>query len=352
MRKLYLSAAVLAALLMLASCGGPGGGGAVVQTASKVPAGDYVGVFGMKPAAIHDSAIYKRLKSEEGDKAAEMIGNLEANAKEFDLEIGQLREMTAFMPQDMASAVSFLDADTTPEKLVEISEAKEGAEYEEAEIEGHACWLDKNSDKAIAKYEGSLMLGSKDAFEKMFTAEKYLSDDEAFKKASALSDAGASFYALYWGDQLKMAGAFAGMMFAETEGGAEAAATLAQMEAIGLSAYVTDAVDFKIRIAFGPEANVSGLATFFNEKISELVDTMAGMAAMMAEGAAPNQEKAKELAKKIKFTAGGNVLEISMKLTYDDIKSMMPEATETPEMPTYEEPEDIEEPEGGEEPGE
>ena len=346
MRKVIFGAAVLVAALMLASCGGPGGGGAVVQTAAKVPAGDYVGVFGMKPAAIQDSAIYKRLKEEEGDKGAEMIGGLQDNAKKLGVEIEQMREMTAFLPGDSVSAISFLDADTTPQKLMEFTEETEGAEFEEAEIEGIACWVDKNSDKAIAEYEGSLLLGTKESFEKMFTAEKFLIDDEDFKAASALSDAGASFYGLYWGDQLKMAGAFAGMLFAETEGGDMAAATLTQMEAIGIAAYVTDAVEFKIRISFGSEADVAGLAKFFDEKMGELVDSMAGMAAMMApDGAVPDQEKAKEIAEKIEFVANGNILEISMKLTYEDLKSMMPEESETPEMPTeYEEPEATEEP--------
>jgi hypothetical protein len=341
--------AVLGALtaVLLASCGGAGGGSAT-QVVSLLPAGDYIGIFGIKPGEIYNSGFFKKITTEsEMAQASMMKGQMDATFAEIGLKPDDIKEMAAFMPTDMETWVGVVDAPVTLQKLMDVQKEKSGAEFEESDTSGTKIWTRKGTDTSMMEFGGVKLMGTKGNLEAIVGAEKKLTGDEAYNKAKGLVDTGASFYGVYWGDVSMAAGMF-GAMLAQSEGGADAAETLQKMSAAGISIYLTDAIEAKIRLGFREGADVAKLAEFFNAQKTNLAMMGAGSMAMMAPGGGPDQEKVKAIADKISFSAAGNVLEIGLKLTYDDVMSLVPKPA-APEPAEEETPEDTGETGGTEE---
>ncbi len=340
MRKIICTVIGGLAVILAASCGGAGGG-SPAQVAALLPAGDYVGIFGFHPAQIYNSGIFKKFTEESEVAQAQMMkGQFDNTAEEMGLKPEDIAGMTIFMSADMQDFLGVLDAAVTIEKLVEVEKEKTGAEFEETDKDGTKIWTREGSDWNLMEYSGVKLMGSMNCFDAIFAAENKLNDDEKYKQANGLIDAGASVYGVFWGD-LSMIAGMAGSMLTQMDGGTEAAETLQMIEAAGGSIYLRDDLEVKIKIAFGEGADVAKLADFFNAQKTDLAAMGAGFSGMMAPGPAPDPEKVTELAEKFSFAASGNILEIGIRLTYDDIMSMMPKPMEEPVM--EEETEDSEE---------
>jgi len=335
MRKFICAAMGVLAVVVAASCGGAGGG-STAQVATMLPAGDYIGIFGFHPAQIYNSGIFKKFTEESEVAQAQMMkGQFDNSAKEMGLKPDEIAGMTVFMSADMQDFLGVLDAAVTIEKLMEAEKENTGAEFEETEKDGTKIWTRKGSDWNLMEHSGVKLMGSMKGLEAVLAAENKLADDEKYKQASGLIDTGASIYGVYWGD-ISMVAGMGGAMLAKIDGGPEAAETLQKVTAAGGSIYFRDDFELKIKMAFGEGADVGKLADFFNSQKTALATMGAGSVGLMTPGPAPDPEKIVGLAEKLRFAASGNVLEIGIKLTYDDIMSMMPK-------PMEEESEDVEE---------
>jgi len=297
-RNFFMPLLVVAVGFVFTSCGGGIGGGAAIEQAAKVPVGDYVGVVGFKPAEIINSGFFKKMESAaDAEQSKQMMAGFEESAAEYGLKPDELRELVLFFPDKSDTFITFLDASTTPEKLMK------------------------------AEGEGDIVLGSRKALENLIGSEEFLSSDETFKAAQGMVDANASFYGVYWGD-MKMVAGMAGMFLSQAEGGAEASSEMMKLEAAGVSAYLRDDFELKIRLAFKKDADVNKLASFFNASKAELAESLAGTMTMLGPTDAPTPDNAeiKKLVEKISFSAGGNILEVAVRLTYDDIKELIPKS--------------------------
>ena len=327
-RNFFMPLLVVAVGFVFTSCGGGIGGGAAIEQAAKVPVGDYVGVVGFKPAEIINSGFFKKMESAaDAEQSKQMMAGFEESAAEYGLKPDELRELVLFFPDKSDTFITFLDASTTPEKLMKAEGEKSGAEFEKAEKDGVSFWFDKQSDKSVMDLGGDIVLGSRKALENLIGSEEFLSSDETFKAAQGMVDANASFYGVYWGD-MKMVAGMAGMFLSQAEGGAEASSEMMKLEAAGVSAYLRDDFELKIRLAFKKDADVNKLASFFNASKAELAESLAGTMTMLGPTDAPTPDNAeiKKLVEKISFSAGGNILEVAVRLTYDDIKELIPKS--------------------------
>jgi hypothetical protein len=332
---------------LLASCGGAGGGGAT-QMASLLPAGDYNGIVGFKPAEIYNSGIFKKLTEESGNPQAQMMkGQVENTFSELELKPAEIASMVMFMPTNMRDAVNCLDAPTTIQKIMDAQKANKNAEFEESEKEGTKIYTSSYDGLSMMEFKGLKLFGTKEGLESIIAAKKKLVEDEAYIKAKDLVDAGASVHVGYWGDTSGAIGMF-GAMLGQIEGGDEAAETLQKLNAIGISVYLRDDIEAKIKLGFGEGADVAKLANFFNTQKTTLAAMGAGPMSMMSRGGGPDPEKIKAIAEKISFNAAGSVLEISVKLSFDDIMSLLPKPQAPEEQPQSEEqPQEPGEAEGG-----